>query len=834
MTVISGKAQSQPRRRLWQRGFAPAVALLAPLLIILVGVLLYQQVITANRLAAAEKAALERRTLVLSVLSALQDVETGSRGYVITGNPAFLKPYHDAVRTLTEVRPALDRAYADIAEAQSDLTAIDRLSKERSAAAARSIALRSTGRPGEAAEWVAHGPGKAVMDAIRGHIHVLTTNETRDLARVSAASARALSISRATTFGLLGLLLALLVAATIAIQRSMVARDQALADLSDISRRRQAILDGATDTIITLNPSGSIESANAAAAHMFGYDPEELDRRDMGMLFAEPMPPGRVAELLRDISPESGGAAHEIAARRRDGSQFPVEVAISTLELAVGRRYVAVMRDVTERKRVEQLKGEFVSTVSHELRTPLSSIAGSLGLLAGGAAGPLGAKAERLIAIAHKNADRLVRLINDILDIEKIESGKVVFHDKELDLVTALSDSIDENQSFAERFSVNLRLETALDSAWVCADPDRLAQVITNLLSNAIKFSPSGGTVRVTLAPGELGHRISIVDEGAGIPESFRDRIFGKFAQADASDSRQKGGTGLGLSIVQQIVKRLGGRVSYESEVGQGTAFHVDLPALNARCSRPAQPILLVCGNGAGTTFTGALRRAGYEVRLVREAAEAAAALQDTHFDGVIVDMGLKRGEGIEIIRLVREADETVQIPILALGGRPGTSELDGDAALVLDWLRKPAEIDRLRGSIDATARALEGARPRVLHVEDDPDIARLVAEALADSADIVAARTLAAARSALAAEQFDLAIIDLGLADGDGFELVAAMRRQGERPIPVVIFSAQDADPHMAGQVDAFLTKARTPIGSLVDVVGSLTAPPTVTEVQD
>jgi PAS domain S-box-containing protein len=245
-------------------------------------------------------------------------------------------------------------------------------------------------------------------------------------------------------------------------------------------------------------------------------------------------------------------------------------------------RIVGILDDITARKeesyRVERLKDEFVATVSHELRTPLTSIAGALSLLVGNAAGTLPDSAVRLITIAHGNSQRLVRLVNSILDIEKIESGKVVFVLKRIDVRSLVEQSIEANRAFAEGYGVRLRLETKAAAGEIRGDPDWLVQVVTNLLSNAIKFSPPGAEVVIGIERRSSTVVVSVRDHGPGIPEDFKPRIFEKFAQADVSDTRQKGGTGLGLSIVKQIVMRLGGEVGFADAPGGGTIFHLELP----------------------------------------------------------------------------------------------------------------------------------------------------------------------------------------------------------------------------------------------------------------
>lgn len=253
------------------------------------------------------------------------------------------------------------------------------------------------------------------------------------------------------------------------------------------------------------------------------------------------------------------------------------------------RGLMRALRYANERNRLEQMKDDFVATVSHELRTPLTSISGSLALLMNNAAGQLPDSAARLLGIAHHNCQRLGRLINDILDVEKIESGKVVFAVKRMDLRNLVEQSIEANRGFADGYGVRVKVEPNLGACEIAADPDWVAQVITNLLSNAIKFSERDQEVEIAIEKRAHTIRLSVRDHGCGIPEDFKARVFEKFAQADNSDARQKG-TGLGLSIVKQIVTRLGGEVSFEDVPGGGAVFHVDLPQWGQGTARRFEP----------------------------------------------------------------------------------------------------------------------------------------------------------------------------------------------------------------------------------------------------
>jgi signal transduction histidine kinase len=245
----------------------------------------------------------------------------------------------------------------------------------------------------------------------------------------------------------------------------------------------------------------------------------------------------------------------------------------------------AVARDVTEAKRleaerreVERMKNEFVSTVSHELRTPLTSIRGALGLLSGGLAGPLPDEAAEMIGIAHRNSERLIRLVGDILDLEKMESGGLDFHLEPVELGPLLRQSAEAHRGYAEEYGV--RVETVLEApgARAVVDADRLLQVLANLLSNALKFSPRGEAVTLRLERAGRALRVSVKDRGPGIPEAFQARLFQRFAQADASDSRRRGGTGLGLSIARAMVERMGGTLGFTTAEGAGTTFWFELP----------------------------------------------------------------------------------------------------------------------------------------------------------------------------------------------------------------------------------------------------------------
>ncbi|MCW5605186.1 MAG: CHASE domain-containing protein [Burkholderiales bacterium] len=244
-------------------------------------------------------------------------------------------------------------------------------------------------------------------------------------------------------------------------------------------------------------------------------------------------------------------------------------------------RVTGTNADITERKEVERMKNEFIATVSHELRTPLTALIGALGLLREGGAGRLPESATAFVDMAYQNGERLAALVNDILDLEKIESGRMHFRMEPVDVAEFLAHAAHINAPYAEKLGVRFELNHPLPDARISTDRDRLLQVVTNLLSNAAKFSPAGEAVTVSAGIRDGRLRVGVADRGPGVPHEFRDRIFDKFAQADGSDTRQKGGTGLGLSICKAIVEKLGGKIGFDSSPGSGATFYFELPLEN-------------------------------------------------------------------------------------------------------------------------------------------------------------------------------------------------------------------------------------------------------------
>lgn len=333
----------------------------------------------------------------------------------------------------------------------------------------------------------------------------------------------------------------------------------------------RTILDNIKEGIITINDDFIIESCNPSAGDIFGYLSSEIIGKKLDLL----LPRECYNKKKKDCI-----AGDENYGLKKDGQKFAVEVDVNEIDFEGRNLIILVIRDITERKKIDKMKNEFVSTVSHELRTPLTAIKGSLGLIISGALGVFPEKAINLINVANNNCTRLTNLINDILDLEKIKAGKYEFMHEELEINKIIDQSIVLNQTYADQFAIKIRVIKNINEAFIKADKNRLLQVISNLFSNAVKFSNPGSEVTITTEMQKDEIRISFEDKGIGIPEDSKHKIFQSFSQVDSSDTRSKGGTGLGLSICKLIIEQMDGTIGFKSVSGQGSTFFFTLPTI--------------------------------------------------------------------------------------------------------------------------------------------------------------------------------------------------------------------------------------------------------------
>ena len=460
--------------------------------------------------------------------------------------------------------------------------------------------------------------------------------------------------------------------------------------------------------------------------------------------------------------------------------------------------------DITEHKIAEQMKDNFISTVSHELRTPLTAIRGALGLVVGISAGQMPAKASSMLEIANRNAERLVLLINDILDMQKIRSGHMELTLRQETLRPLLDQALVAAQNYAPTKKIRFVLSDEAPKAQVSVDADRLNQVLMNLLSNAIKFSPDTGTVTLSSRYVDGGIRLSVADEGPGIPQEFRDRIFDRFTQAEDSSTRSTGGTGLGLNIAKAIVDAMNGSMGFHSVEGQGAEFYVDLPVaadVDTQAPRPLPATsrqALICGTDpqANQLVSTILTKNGFLTDVATDPGTAFELAGGRQYTILILDKGAKAAP--DLLELIRGDARTRDLPFVTIDG---TIDEDG-----------------LMRRVTLALNPAERSRPHVLYVEDDPHLQEVIRQNLGSEVRTSSATSMAAARDMLERHTFDLILLDLELPDGWGLDVLAEVPAD----VPVIVFSAFEVDRDVADRVTCVMTKSRI---KEIDVVQAILA---------
>jgi PAS domain S-box-containing protein len=581
------------------------------------------------------------------------------------------------------------------------------------------------------------------------------------------------------------------------------------AELSTAVEHNQAILDSAGEGIFGLDPCGVATFINPSAARILGADVSDLVGRNLhGQMHAAVTSLAECRMCSATLAPPVRTGRITLL-RESDGSEVPIEYTSSTIIGTGGTAsgVVVTFRDISERLAIERMKDEFVSTVSHELRTPLTAIRGALGLLGAGLLGNTAPKAQRMLQIALSNTERLGRLINDILDLEKMESGRVELNRKPVAAATLLQQAAEGLQAMADRAGVRLQVNAA--PAELLVDSDRILQMVINLISNAIKFSPSGTTVDITGRLADDRYVVAVRDEGRGIPENKLEAIFERFKQVDASDSRDKGGTGLGLAICRTIAEAHGGKIwaRRADPAGSVFTFTIPMPPSPAR-TLTRRVVLYEEDERAVPAFAAALEVRGLSVIVAsseRELHDAAAS----HPEAILIDLHTTSNNAL--LQALQASNYNVPI-IVTAAEQPAW--IGDRAAMIARWVPKPAS-----GEVVAEAVLKACAGVDVLVIEDDFDLARVLIAALEEGGiHVEHAATGKDAIAALERHVPSLIVLDLVLPELDGFAVVNWMRdRAPLAHIPLLVYSAREVSTAEQQQLTLgpteFVTKSRVSI---------------------
>jgi PAS domain S-box-containing protein len=549
-----------------------------------------------------------------------------------------------------------------------------------------------------------------------------------------------------------------LAAANNALKAEILERRRAEIGLSDRESRLRSIVDSAVDGIILIDEFGHVEAFNLAAERMFGYAADDVLGRNISMLM--PMPYRQEHDRYLASYRDTGnakviGIGRDVTGRRRDGSTFPMELAVSVTQTADGRKFTGIVRDVTERKRAEtalldakfaaetasRLKGEFLANMSHEIRTPMNGILGMTELALGTELTP---DQREYIEAVKSSADTLLTLINDILDFSKIEAGKLELEFIEFDLRDTVSDVLRSLGVRAQAKGLELACEVGNDVPdVVIGDPGRLRQVVINLVGNALKFTETGEVViEVGLEPPPPGDqlaqpaddrstdseqlvRLSVRDTGIGIPSDKQDLIFQAFSQADGTTTRKFGGTGLGLSICRRLVELMGGRIWLDSEPGRGSTFQftLQLKQTSTKTLSVSPPrmvklhdlrVLVVDDNATNRRILERTLLGWDMLPTLADSGRAAleamkqASRENRPFRLVLLDAMMPEMDGFTVLRHLRADLEMAGATIMMLSSAAQLSDLGRGQGLDLcSYLVKPLRqselLDAIRKSLSRT-----------------------------------------------------------------------------------------------------------------------------------
>lgn len=568
----------------------------------------------------------------------------------------------------------------------------------------------------------------------------------------------------------------------------------------DISDYVRTILAYLTKAIIVTDENGFIKFINQETQRLLGFSSDEFINKHIQNLFHN---------INLDEITEASSKMYEC--QRKSGNACHLRVENRLFERKNRKFLLFVLEDVTKQIEMDNLKSNFISTISHELRTPLTSIKGALGLLSSGILGDLSEKSKDLLNIANNNVVRLVNLINEILDLEKITAGKMVFKFEEYQITPLIEEIVLLNQGYAQQFNVKYEIKEKLDNALINVDKDRFIQVITNLLSNAAKFSLPSEVVEIYVKRDHHLIIVSVVNKGRGIPEENHDKLFESFYQSDLSDPKAKKGSGLGLSICKSLVENMGGKIGFKSVIDDKTTFYVRFPEIYV--NEYKKSVLVIEDNQTTLLVIKAMfTKLGYNVDTAMSAEEAINMLNSKDYDLLTLDVVLPDKNGLVLLNEIRNDERTDDIPIIIISEhKDALQEVSASENKIIACLEKSFDLEMLKETITEINLKKNQNKVKILHVENDVDILNITRKNLKEIAEIKTATTINEAIGILNNCVFDIIIFDYKLPDGNCDRMIDILKDTINKNARLIVFSAYETSEYLADKVDIVMLKTKT-----------------------